>query len=59
MPDGVVSNLGLTAGAGFYANTGIHANTNYANTIASYRSNELIANLLYTINAAATNGGLA
>lgn len=59
MPDGVVSNLGLTAGAGFYANTGIQANTNYANTIASYRSNELIANLLYTIDQAATNGLLA
>jgi hypothetical protein len=59
MPDGVVSNLGLTAGAGFYANVGIRANTNYANTISSYRSNELIANLLYTINKAATDGGLA
>ena len=59
MPDGVVSNLGLTAGAGFYANTGIHANTNYANTITSYRSNELVANLLYTINKAATDVGLA
>lgn len=59
MPDGVVSNLGLTAGAGFYANTGIRANTDYANTISSYRSNDLIANLLYTINKAATDGGLA
>lgn len=59
MPDGVVSNLGLTAGAGFYANTGIHANTNYANTISSYETNALIANLLYTINEAASNVGLA
>lgn len=59
MPDGVVSNLGLTAGAGFYANTGIRANTNYANTISSYQSNELIANLLYTINKAATDPGLS
>lgn len=59
MPDGVVSNLGLTAGAGFYANTGITANTGYANTISSYRSNDLIANLLYTINKAATDAGLA
>lgn len=59
MPDGVVSNLGLTAGAGFYANTGIHANTNYANTISSYETNALIANLLYTINEAATNVGLS
>lgn len=59
MPDGVVSNLGLTAGAGFYANTGITANTGYANTISSYQSNDLIANLLYTIDKAATDAGLA
>ena len=59
MPDGVVSNLGLTAGAGFYANVGIRVNPNYANTIASYQSNQLIANLLYTINKAATDAGLA
>jgi hypothetical protein len=57
MPDGVVSNLGLTAGAGLYANTGLRANAVTAASTDGYR-NIWMANLLYTINKAATDGGL-
>ena len=58
MPDGVVSNLGLIAGAGLYANVGLQANAATANSTAQYRT-DYVANLLYTINAAATNGALS
>lgn len=58
MPDGVVSNLGLTAGAGLYANVGLQPNAVTANSTASYRTTWM-GNLLYTINAAATNGALS
>lgn len=58
MPDGVVSNLGLTAGAGLYANVGLQANAVCANSTAGYRTTWM-GNLLYTINAAATNGALS
>lgn len=57
MPDGVVSNLGLTAGAGLYANVGLTANAVTAASTDGYR-NIWMANLLYTINKAATDGGL-
>lgn len=57
MPDGVVSNLGLTAGAGLYANIALQANSVTANSTAGYR-NIWMANLLYTINKAATDSGL-
>lgn len=57
MPDGVVSNLGLTAGAGLYANVGLQPNAVTANSTAGYRTTWM-GNLLYTINAAATNPGL-
>lgn len=52
MPDGVVSNLGLTAGAGLYANTGIVANTALTTSISSYESTPLMANLLAAIDNA-------
>lgn len=57
MPDGVISNLGLTAGAGLYANIGLRANAVTAASTDGYR-NIWMANLLYTINKAATDGGL-
>ena len=57
MPDGVVSNLGLTAGAGLYANVGLQPNAVCANSTAGYRTTWM-GNLLYTINKAATDGGL-
>ena len=52
MPDGVISNLGLTAGAGLYANTGIVANTALTTSISSYESTPLMANLLAAIGNA-------
>lgn len=57
MPDGVISNLGLTAGAGLYANVGLQPNAVCANSTAGYRTTWM-GNLLYTINKAATDGGL-
>lgn len=54
-----VSALELIAGAGLYQNQGIIANSQFTGNVATYEATSPIANLLYTINAAATNGGLA
>jgi hypothetical protein len=51
--------LQLTAGVGFYSGNAITANTQLANSIASYDSTTLIANLLFTINQAASNVSLS
>jgi len=57
MAESTVTPLQLTAGVGFYSGNAITANTNLANNIASYNTLAPIANLLYTINAAASNTG--
>jgi hypothetical protein len=57
MAESTVTPLQLTAGVGFYSGNAITANTNLANNITSYNSLAPIANLLYTINAAASNAG--
>jgi hypothetical protein len=58
MAESIVTPLQLTAGVGFYSGNGITANAQLINNVASYNSLAPIANLLYTINAAATNVSL-
>jgi hypothetical protein len=59
MAESTATPLQLTAGVGFYSGNAITANTQLSNSIASYNSTTLIANLLYTINAAASNVSLS
>ena len=55
MAESTATPLQLTAGVGFYSGNAITANTDLANNITSYNALAPIANLLYTINAAASN----
>lgn len=55
MAESTATPLQLTAGVGFYSGNAITGNTNLASNIASYNALAPIANLLYTINAAASN----
>lgn len=55
MAESTATPLQLTAGVGFYSGNAITANTNLSSNIASYNALAPIANLLYTINAAASN----
>lgn len=55
MAESTATPLQLTAGVGFYLGNAITANTNLSSNIASYNALAPIANLLYTINAAASN----
>jgi hypothetical protein len=55
----IATPLQLTAGVGFYAGNAITANTDLANNIASYNSLAPIANLIYTIEQAASNVSLS
>lgn len=55
MAESTATPLQLTAGVGFYSGNAITANTQLSNSIASYNALAPIANLLYTINAAASN----
>lgn len=57
MAESTATPLQLTAGVGFYSGNAITANTDLANNIASYNALAPIANLLYVINAAASNAG--
>jgi hypothetical protein len=59
MAESTATPLQLTAGVGFYSGNAITANTDLANNIASYNSTTLIANLLFTINQAASNVSLS
>jgi hypothetical protein len=59
MAESTATPLQLTAGVGFYSGNAITANTDLANNIASYDSTALIANLLFTINQAASNVSLS
>jgi hypothetical protein len=59
MAESTATPLQLTAGVGFYSGNAIAANTDLANNIASYNSTTLIANLLFTINQAASNVSLS
>ena len=59
MAESTATPLQLTAGVGFYSGNAITANTQLANSIASYNSTAPIANLLFTINAAASNVSLS
>lgn len=59
MAESTATPLQLTAGVGFYSGNAITANTQLANSIASYNALAPIANLLYTINAAASNVSLS
>jgi hypothetical protein len=59
MAESTATPLQLTAGVGFYSGNAITANTALANNIASYNSTTLIANLLFTINQAASNVSLS
>ena len=54
MAESTATPLQLTAGVGFYSGNAITANTDLANNITSYNALAPIANLLYTINAAAS-----
>ena len=55
MAESTATPLQLTAGVGFYSGNAITANTALTSNIASYNALAPIANLLYTINAAASN----
>jgi hypothetical protein len=55
MAESTATPLQLTAGVGFYSGNAITANTQLSNSVASYNASAPIANLLYTINAAASN----
>jgi len=55
MAESTATPLQLTAGVGFYSGNAITANTQLSNSVASYNALAPIANLLYTINAAASN----
>ena len=57
MAESTVTPLQLWAGVGMYSGNAITANANLTNNIASYNTLAPIANLLYTINAAASNTG--
>lgn len=57
MAESTATPLQLTAGVGFYSGNAITANTALANNVAAYNALSPIANLLYTINAAASNTG--
>lgn len=59
MAESTATPLQLTAGVGFYSGNAITANTQLSNSIASYNALAPIANLLYTINAAASNVSLS
>ena len=59
MAESTATPLQLTAGVGFYSGNAICANTDLANNITSYNALAPIANLLYTINAAASKNGRA
>lgn len=61
MPQGVVTHLGLVAGAGLYANTGLTVNAVFVTNVANYRreSGGLIGNLLYSIQEASSNATLS
>ena len=59
MAESTATPLQLTAGVGFYSGNAITANTQLSNNVASYNALAPIANLLYTINAAASNVSLS
>lgn len=59
MAQSTATPLQLTAGLGFYNNTAIAANTDLSNNLSSYNALAPMANLLYTINAAASNVSLS
>lgn len=56
--ESVISPLAITAGAGFLGlpgNTPITVNSVFTTNITTYQNSALIGNLLYTVNAAASN----
>jgi hypothetical protein len=59
MAESTATPLQLTAGVGFYSGNAITANTQLSNSIASYNALAPIADLLFTINQAASNVSLS